>query len=213
MLNRSVHNIRIERLWVDFTQAVGSKWKTFFQDLEAFCRLQIDLDAHIWLVHYLFLGPLNQDIMAWANSWNNHRMQIPGMGHRSPAELRFFNTLLHGSRGQPQQMVDSEEEVLSADEILEYGIDWEAYDNRVEQEAEADDPFPQNPFLTHQPERLSYVEVDESRCPFSDRQLVAFQHNISLLPENVRMGNSLEDRKQLFLLALNIAQQIWNYVV
>ncbi|KAG1856404.1 hypothetical protein DFJ58DRAFT_659478, partial [Suillus subalutaceus] len=31
----SVHNIRIERLWVDFTQGIGSKWKSFFQDLEA----------------------------------------------------------------------------------------------------------------------------------------------------------------------------------
>ncbi|KAJ7784843.1 hypothetical protein DFH07DRAFT_714418, partial [Mycena maculata] len=30
----SVHNIRIERLWVDFTRGVGKKWHRFFHELE-----------------------------------------------------------------------------------------------------------------------------------------------------------------------------------
>jgi hypothetical protein len=32
LVDRSVHNICIERLWCDFTQGFGAKWKIFFQD-------------------------------------------------------------------------------------------------------------------------------------------------------------------------------------
>lgn len=31
---RSVHNVRIERLWVDVTGQVGAKWSAFFSMLE-----------------------------------------------------------------------------------------------------------------------------------------------------------------------------------
>ncbi|KAJ6473103.1 hypothetical protein C8R45DRAFT_1163534, partial [Mycena sanguinolenta] len=35
----SVHNIRIERLWVDWTNGVGRKWVNFFYELEVTCGL------------------------------------------------------------------------------------------------------------------------------------------------------------------------------
>jgi hypothetical protein len=60
--HRSVHNIRIERLWFDFTSGVGAKWKIFFQDLEYQAGLDPELPGHIWLIHYLFLNALNQDM-------------------------------------------------------------------------------------------------------------------------------------------------------
>ena len=56
---RSVHNIRIERLWVDVTQGVGHKWYIFFEDLERSGLLDINNDAHIWLLHFMFLEPIN----------------------------------------------------------------------------------------------------------------------------------------------------------
>ncbi|KAG2063868.1 hypothetical protein BDR04DRAFT_1036922 [Suillus decipiens] len=39
---RSVHNIRIERLWVDVTNGIGQKWKEFFQTLEAYDNLNVN---------------------------------------------------------------------------------------------------------------------------------------------------------------------------
>ncbi|KAJ7605090.1 hypothetical protein FB45DRAFT_706677, partial [Roridomyces roridus] len=38
-LVRSVHNIRIERLWVDFTRGIASKWVDFFFELELYYGL------------------------------------------------------------------------------------------------------------------------------------------------------------------------------
>jgi len=67
-LYRSVHNIHIERLWVDFTAGVGAKWKNFFEELEVQSDLDPNLLSHIWLLHYLFLDKLNQDITDWANT-------------------------------------------------------------------------------------------------------------------------------------------------
>jgi len=212
---RSVHNIRIERLWVDFTAGVGAKWKAFFEELEIQVGLDSDLPSHIWLVHYLFLGALNQDIVDWANAWNNHKMRIPGHGTCSPAELRWFSMLESGAQGfVPGQAADFDpvEDNLMDDEIAEYGIDWDGYwDNHILNHHSGNnppDPFSQNPFVSHQPDNLNTVQVDESRCPFSPDELDRFVYNLSLLPEAIRLSRDMSQRKQLWILALSICRQI-----
>ncbi|KAG1893178.1 uncharacterized protein F5891DRAFT_963393, partial [Suillus fuscotomentosus] len=80
----SVHNIRIKRLWRNVTQGFGRKWKLFFQLLEVHHDLKPNLDAHIWLLHHVFLDALNEDAIQWAEAWNHHRLCIPGGGQRSP---------------------------------------------------------------------------------------------------------------------------------
>ncbi|KAF8151621.1 hypothetical protein B0H34DRAFT_784734 [Crassisporium funariophilum] len=215
---RSVHNIRIERLWFDFTSGIGSKWKIFFEELEYECGLDPDLASHIWLVHEMFLGALNQDIMDWANSWNNHKMKIrsgQNQGSRSPTDLRWFSMLQDGARGFMSvnaQDFEPIEDPLEANDIHEYGIDWHAYhDNHIQEHHSTNnptDPFPQNPFVTHQPDTFSMVNVDESRCPFSDQELNIFQFNISLIPDGQRLSRKMEDRKQMWILSLGICRQI-----
>ncbi|KAG1718137.1 hypothetical protein EDB19DRAFT_1899535 [Suillus lakei] len=112
---RSVHNIRIERLWVDFTNGIGSKWKMFFQDLELNSGLDADNPHHIWLVHYLFLTTLNSEIHVWAETWNNHRMTT---------------------------YISCPEDILEADASLEeYGIDWDAIDSSRIPDNLANNPF------------------------------------------------------------------------
>ncbi|KAJ7135331.1 hypothetical protein C8R46DRAFT_922979 [Mycena filopes] len=44
---RSVHNIRIERLWVDYTEGIANKWVDFFYELELYYELSPDNPAHI----------------------------------------------------------------------------------------------------------------------------------------------------------------------
>ena len=99
--------------------------------------------------------------MDWANSWNSHRMTIPGHGTRSPADLRWFSMLQDGARGfSPLNPTEFEpvEDILEENEIDEYGIDWETYqDARFQEHHSAANPtetFPENPFITHRPESL-----------------------------------------------------------
>ncbi|KAM6497900.1 hypothetical protein JOM56_005848 [Amanita muscaria] len=58
-LVRSVHNTRIERLWVDVVHDLSSKWKGLFEDLESFQGLNIEQAGHLWLLHHLFLKEMN----------------------------------------------------------------------------------------------------------------------------------------------------------
>ena len=73
---RSVHNIRIERLWRDLTAALGAKWKLFFRSLEAHDGLSPDQPAHIWLLHHLYLEAINDEVSQWAEAWNSHVVSI-----------------------------------------------------------------------------------------------------------------------------------------
>ncbi|KAG2339455.1 hypothetical protein BDR05DRAFT_891780 [Suillus weaverae] len=58
----SVHNIQIH-FWVDWTSAVGSKWKIFLQNLEVYNALNPELYSHIWLLQHLFLDMINIEVL------------------------------------------------------------------------------------------------------------------------------------------------------
>ena len=98
------------------------------------------------------------------------------------------------------------------EDVAEYGIDWDAYhDQRIYDHhaiSNPMDPFPRNPFVAHQPETLNVIQVDESRCPFTQEELRTFTYNISLLPESLRFSWDMCQRKELFILSLNICKQI-----
>lgn len=118
---RSVHNVRIERLWVDVTAQVGAYWAELFIHLELQHGLDINNIHHIWLLQHLFLHVINEQLSFWAASWNQHKLQIRGGPNRSPADLFVFDMLVHGVRGD--QLPNEEE--LSAEEMEVYGVDWE----------------------------------------------------------------------------------------
>ncbi|KAJ7789361.1 hypothetical protein B0H14DRAFT_3094932 [Mycena olivaceomarginata] len=106
----SVHNVRIERLWVDVTAQVGATWAEHFTALEIRYGLDINNVAHIWLLHFLFLGTINTQLAFFAEAWNQHRIQIRNSTNRSPTDM--FN--------------------LNEEELEVYGIDWQGLrDNGV----------------------------------------------------------------------------------
>jgi hypothetical protein len=141
-------------------------------------------------------------------------MQIPGQGTKSPADLRWFSMLQQGARGfnPSASSFQPVEEALSADEVAEYGIDWETYQDAHIQNHHStnnpSDPFPQNPFIAHQPETFNMVNVDESRCPFIDDELDTFIYNLNLIPEEIRSSRQMSHRKELWIRALDICRQI-----
>ncbi|KAF8326138.1 hypothetical protein F5887DRAFT_900337 [Amanita rubescens] len=84
---RSVHNIRIERLWLEVGRTIVTKWKPFLRSLEEHHGLRVDSATHIWLVHHLFLDHLNDDIMEWAEHWNSHVMRLKDQRNKTPRDM------------------------------------------------------------------------------------------------------------------------------
>ena len=107
---RSVHNVRIERLWVDVTAQVGATWGNMFTVLELRHGLDINNPNHIWLLHLIFLPTINMSLKFFAEAWNEHQIQIRGGPNRSPSDMFYFDMLVHGVRGESlTDMMDDDE--------------------------------------------------------------------------------------------------------
>ncbi|KAJ7017993.1 hypothetical protein C8F04DRAFT_978180 [Mycena alexandri] len=117
--SRSIHNVRIERLWVDVTAQVGATWSKNFTMLELHHGLDVNNVNHIWLLHHLFLPTINDQLTFFAQSWNEHQIQIRNGPNRSPADMLYFDTLVHGAHGHALAAD------LSEEELEVYGVDWE----------------------------------------------------------------------------------------
>ncbi|KAJ7145457.1 hypothetical protein C8R46DRAFT_1167479 [Mycena filopes] len=120
-MDLSVHNVRIERLWVDITAQLGATWSERFTLLEIRYGLDINNIGHIWLLHFLFLATINSQLAFFAESWNQHRIQIRNGPNRSPADMFVFDMLVNGVRGN---QLPAEEEEMDEEELEVYGIDW-----------------------------------------------------------------------------------------
>lgn len=118
---RSVHNVRIERLWVDVTAQIGATWADRFTTLELRHGLDINNIHHIWLLHALFLPTINAELSFFADSWNQHQIQIRNGPNRSPADMFGFDMYVHGVRGT--QLPDDN---LTEEELEVFGVDWES---------------------------------------------------------------------------------------
>ncbi|KAJ7046261.1 hypothetical protein C8F04DRAFT_1206204 [Mycena alexandri] len=73
---RSVHNVRTEHLWADITAQTGATWADVFIILELHHVLNINSAYHIWLLHFLFLHQINEQLRFFIEAWNQHQIQI-----------------------------------------------------------------------------------------------------------------------------------------
>ncbi|KAJ3765411.1 hypothetical protein FB446DRAFT_655351 [Lentinula raphanica] len=120
---RSVHNVRIERLWVDVSNYITQHWNNLFTQLEMH-SLDVCNPNHIWLLQHLFLDTINRSLGSWVEGWNCHRIsQRHGEGPaRSPEDMWGFDMLVHGLRG------DTLDQYAMSDAELEvFGVDWEGF--------------------------------------------------------------------------------------
>ncbi|KAJ7055675.1 hypothetical protein C8F01DRAFT_769419 [Mycena amicta] len=91
----SPNNTRAERLWPELGSQVVRGWRGFFIRLERLHGLDRDNRQHLWLLHYLFLSPINDDCAKFQHSWNHH--PISGKGNdQTPRDMRFLGILKHG---------------------------------------------------------------------------------------------------------------------
>jgi hypothetical protein len=170
-IRRSVHNTRIERVWFDFTQGVGGKWKDFFIELECHHGLDPDNPAHIWLLQFLFLSMINQDVAEWVETWNAHKIQLRGERDQSPREMFLFGMVQDGPRGLLYLQQQEDEAVV---DLATYGVDWEAQEDAVLMRHFADNN-PQDGmgvnFAPHSaPARMSEVVCDSPDSPLTLEQ-------------------------------------------
>lgn len=96
---RSVHNTRIERLWVDLKFQLIHKWVNFFSSLELSHGLIITNQNHKWLLQYLFLGPINEEIERFVHTWNRHSIRRDGQRTRSPLDMWEWDIQIKGVPG------------------------------------------------------------------------------------------------------------------
>jgi hypothetical protein len=187
---------------VDVTSGFGRKWKWFFQNLELYDGLDVNSMAHIWLLQHLFLGPINDDALQWAESWNEHTLSIRGERDQSPRALFFFGMVQNGPRG----LQGNDEEQMDLDHLAEYGVDWNALDDAEirahHDETNLEEPT-NNPFTTNAPDRLSRIVVEEPNCPLTEEQLHHLHSQLAAIPMSTPQSHRLQ-----WITALNICRQM-----
>lgn len=142
-------------------------------NLEANCGLNPSLEAHVWLLHYLFLDSINDDALEWAESWNLHKLKVRGEPEASPRERFLFGMLENGPRGLEALREISDEVV---DNPNDYGIDWAVHEDEAVMshllEENAEEWEEENPFAAAtNPARMAHIEVLPPNCPFSREEL------------------------------------------
>jgi hypothetical protein len=165
--------------------------------LESNHGFDVDNNAHIWLVHFLFLGYINTDADAWMRAWNMHTLSQHGERHLSPNDLYIRGMAVHGVHGlRPNHTTQDTRHtvpedtthhfapvtsevppVLNEQDQMSYGIDWDEFDvtdiidhHRNRHSTNQTDPVA-NPFLTLNPADTHFVVVPDIRCPFNDHQI------------------------------------------
>ncbi|KAJ7886338.1 hypothetical protein B0H13DRAFT_1627987 [Mycena leptocephala] len=176
---QSVHNVRIERLWADVTAQIGATWADFFTLLEVRHGLDINNPCHIWLLHYLFLNQINQQLRFFMESWNQHQIRIHGGPNRSPADMFGFDMHVNGVRG-------TDPTPMSNDELEVFGVDWEALHDDTLLESRQDNN-PTNEGATSwigcqgPPESLNEVSVEPPAGPFTPSELQSLENAVGHL--------------------------------
>lgn len=73
------------------------------------------------VLHLLFLTTINQQLSFFAESWNQHYIQIHDGPNWSPADLFGFDMLVHGMHGNQLPAEDN----MIEEELEVFSVDWE----------------------------------------------------------------------------------------
>jgi hypothetical protein len=208
---RSVHNVRIERLWVDVTAQVGAFWSDMFTELELHYGLDINNIHHIWLLQHLFLPLINGQLSFFAESWNQHRIQIRHGPNRSPADLFGFDMIVHGVRGGQLPLDDI---AMTQEELEVYGVDWEGlHDERLLQAQRANNAAHEGwsswVGRVGPPDNLNEVAVSPPSGPLSPQEIEAL--NLALNPWSQSPDD--QDIIALWINGLGYAKAMYNHLL
>lgn len=207
------------------------KWYNFFKDLEDYHQLNVDNPVHIWLLHHLFLGALNEEAQRWAAAWNCHKIRTEG--NRTPREIFLFDMVEKGTRGigwmeirpgqlkefgvewrflnqggQPNAADDTWlEEGVMPDQYQEYGIDWDALNqrgNRNVVEGLMREDGGDDVMQIEVPQHMNEVQFDVPASPLSAEQMAALDAHLWRMFGASALDMSTHQRKGLWSAALHM---------
>ena len=118
--SKSVHNQRIERLWVDVYLGVSQIYLTVFLALESVGVLDITENIDMFCLHYVFLQRINDHMQRFRTGWNNHPVSTER--NMTPNQLWIYG--LHTISGSGTNIDLETWEPMNNDEAQLYGIDW-----------------------------------------------------------------------------------------
>ncbi|KAJ8076537.1 hypothetical protein AAF712_007836 [Marasmius tenuissimus] len=202
---RSVHNVRIERLWVDVRAQITATWEERFTELELQLGMDINNQNHVWLLQLLFIPIMNEDMEFWRESWNNHDISVRnGSGpSRSPNNMFGFDMFTSGFRGTSLQ-----NHPLSEEELEVFGIDWEGLHDDVLLKSlrgnYSSDGVTSWIGQRGPPPELSEVVVEPPPCSLSEEEVCSLLIHVSGLPKTPHK----EDVHRLWIAALVYARQL-----
>ncbi len=107
----SVHNQRIERLWVDVYRCVVKIYVTIFLLLEDQFGLDISNNIYLFCLHLVYIPRINKSLRIWVDGWNNHA--IRSEHNLTPHQLYTVGMMESGLRGYEDVNINPRE----------YGID------------------------------------------------------------------------------------------
>mmetsp|Transcript_19384 Transcript_19384/g.43200 ORF Transcript_19384/g.43200 Transcript_19384/m.43200 type:complete len:377 (+) Transcript_19384:26-1156(+) len=110
----SKHNTRIERLWRDMRSRSMDYYIALFRRFEEE-GMDITNALHIWVLQYMFLPRLNEDLQRFIQMWNLHSLSTEN--NRSPLQL------LELRRGGAPAPVDIDYDTYGMDEERDYDED------------------------------------------------------------------------------------------
>ncbi|KAK4691703.1 hypothetical protein P7C70_g9289, partial [Phenoliferia sp. Uapishka_3] len=123
---RSIHNVRIERLWRDVRKDVTEKYRRIFACLEKWDVLQPDDRVHRAVLFLVFQRRIQADLQTMVNSWNIHGIRTAE--HQKPEGMWELGKLI-GQRQGWWEDPGVEEKVDAG-----YGVDVEALAELTEEQ-------------------------------------------------------------------------------
>lgn len=119
LVGRSVHNVRIERLW----RVVHEQDTLFYAQLLATFvdQFPLVLDIHsVWILQYMLLDRINHDLGALLLRWNFHTMRSADGKMRSPtAQHKLHPDIRYRTFNSPEDMMLFNQHVTNVSNQLE----------------------------------------------------------------------------------------------
>ncbi len=91
----SVHNQRIERMWVDVYKCVLEHYRNIFLFLEDQEYLERDDELHLYTLHFVYVPRINVALSDMAAQWNNHPLSTER--NLSPLQLWIRGFYMYAS--------------------------------------------------------------------------------------------------------------------
>lgn len=158
----SVHNQRIERVWVDTWNGATNLYYDLFHFLEDQGSLDINNQQHLWALRYVFLPRINRELQAFVAQWNNHGVRTEH--YQTPLQL-FVGRSLELANTDLTAVHDMfrESDNVSTSGVVDE-IEWD---------------------------ESGTVDVGEVPCPISDQALQRLQQTVDPLSDSPELGIDL----------------------